>query len=370
MGIFGLTSPQETMTPIKGVESSVEKKITGLDSVRVIEELDCTVDGKFLTPTHAVSEYSEQEWKTLRTEGFLNVHPEWKALYESQKEWQNLAIKETLMQRQYGHHIDDRNRFLDSLRFAGVEKRELTKEMIEAIGKQWRYESPSLVNEIYDRYEREIRNRGTIPPENPSEAYQKYTALERRNRAYLENIWHAQDVTNELQKQSDLEEKQAVVDHTVAIESQDMVEQKNTTLLEKESLLKAQVRNSVKKIPFLDHMEWRPHFRDGLRVLRKDHSEDVAFNQDNNESVHVGADNNTAALSREEMNEVHAEGQEAVSAAINALILEYKAPSYDEAGTKKRIVELEEKIAQLVSTIPYLNTTGEPNKETLQAYLS
>ena len=400
MGLFGFGSSRETMAPTRGVENST-KEIVGLDSVRAIQELDYTADGKFLTPANAVSEYSEQEWRTLRTEGFLNTHPEWKEIYLSQKEWQDLAIRETLMERRYGHHIDDRNRFLDSLRFAAVEKRELTKEMIEAIGKQWRYESPSLANEIYDRYEREIRNRGAIPPEDPSEAYQKYTALQRRDRAYIEKIWYAKDVANGLRKQSELEKKQAVVDHAVVIESEDMVEKKNNTLLEKESLLKAKARESIKEIPLLDRMQWRPHFADGLRVLRKDHSEDVASMQADNESVRADAheqyskkiadvafqtlsaeqklaeaQNSFDALesipapTREEINEAHKEGEDAVSAAINALILEYKASNYDEIGTKKRIVELEQKIDQLIENTPYLNAGGEPNRETLEAFLA
>ena len=401
MGLFGFTSSPKTMAPTKGVESSVEKNITGLDSVRVIQELDYTADGKFLTPTNTVSEYSEQEWKTLRTEGFLNVHPEWKELYESHKEWQDLAIKETLMQRKYGHHIEDRNRFLDSLRFSAVEKGELTKEMIEKLGKEARYESPSLASEIYDRYEREIRNRGAIPPEDPSEAYQKYTALERRDRVYIEKLWRAAEIAKGLREQDALEKKQQAKNNQLSVESQMMIEKKTESNLEQETKLKARLRESISHIPLLDRMQWRPGFAGALRELRNEHASEIADIQKGTESVREDMNNqyearitevqsgtmsamqklseaqnsfealkNIPDLTKKEITEVHKEGEDAISSAINALILQYKAPAYDEAGTKKRAAELEQKIEQLTQTIPYLNATGEPNRETLQAFLA
>ena len=389
------------MAPTKGVESSVEKKITGLDSVRVIQELDYTADGKFLTPTNAVSEYSEQEWKTLRTEGFLNVHLEWKELYESQKEWQDLAIKETLMQRKYGHHIEDRNRFLDSLRFSAVEKGELAKEMIEKLAKETGYESPSLASEIYDRYEREIRNRGAIPPEDPSEAYQKYTALERRDRAYIEKLLRAAEIAKGLREQDALEKKQQAKNNQLSVESQMMIEKKTERNLEQEAKLKARLRQSISHIPLLDRMQWRPGFAGALRELRNEHASEIAGIQKGTESVREDMNNqyearitgvqsgtmsavqklseaqnsfealkNIPDLTKEEITEVHKEGEDAISSAINALILQYKAPAYDEMGTKKRAAELEQKIEQLATTISYLNATGEPNREMLRAFLA
>jgi hypothetical protein len=401
MGLFGFTSSQERVAPTKSAESSVEKNITGLDSVRVIQELDCTADGKFLTPTNAVSEYSEKDWKTLRTEGFLNAHPQWKELYESQKEWQDLAIKETLMQRQYGHHIDDRNRFLDSLRFSAVEKGELSKEMIEKIGKEAGYESPSLASEIYDRYEREIRNRGAIPPEDPSEAYQKYTALERRDRIYIEKLWRAAEIAKGLREQDALEKKQQAKNNQLSVESQAMIEKKTESNLEQEAKLKARLRESISHIPLLDRMQWRPGFAGTLRELRNEHADIIADMHNSTESVRQNMNaqyeekiadvqsetmsamqklaeaqnsfealKNIPDLTKEEITEAHKEGEDAISSAINALILQYKAPTYDEAGTKKRAIELEEKIAQLAKNIPYLNDSGEPNRETLQKFVS
>ncbi len=399
MGLFGFKSSHETQAPANGVENS-SGEIVGLDSVRTIVGLDRTYDGTFLTPTNSASEYSEKDWKTLRTEAFLSTHPEWNELYASQKEWQDLATLETAMQSRYGEHIDERNRFLDSLRSTAVEKGELSKEMIEAAATAFGYTSPSLVNEIYDRYEREIRNR-RLEPEDPSDAYQKYTALQRRNRAYLEKIIYAQDVARGLRKQKMAEDKQGAFNHKVTTETNILVEKKQDAFADKEKALKVKLRESITQIPLLDRMQWRPHFADQLRTLRADHTEyvssiardyeglrdvgnaktEVALKNIQSETLSAAQKLGEAqndfdgvkgipAPTKEEIKEVHAEIEDAVSTAINALLLEYKVEGYDELSTKKRIVELEEKIAQLAKNIPYLNASGEPNRETLEAFLA
>ncbi len=400
MGFFGSRkSSQETMATRKDVENS-SGEIVGLDSVRTIVGLDKTADGKFLTPTNSVSEYSEKDWKTLRTEAFLSTHPEWKELYSSQKEWQDLATLEASMESRYGAHIEERNRFLDSLRSTAVEKGELSKEMIETAAQQFGYTSPSLVNEIYDRYDREIRNRA-LAPEDPSEAYKKYTALERRNRAYLEKIIYAQDVATSLREQKKIEDEQNALNHRITVETNSAIEKKEDAFIEKEKQLKAKLRQSISEIPLLDRMQWRPHFADQLRTLRAEHAEDISdtvqggkeirevYAEQTGEALYsaqhdtyLNAQNlsaaqndfdavkNIPAPTNEEIKEARIEIEDTISAAINALLLEYKVEGYDELSTKKRIVELEEKIAQLAKNIPYLNAGGEPNRETLQAFLA
>lgn len=399
MGLFGFGSSNETLVLEKSTENKTEE-ILGLEAVKPIVGLEVTYDGKFLTPSNAKSTYSEKDWKTLRTEAFLQSHPEWKQIVDAKREWWDLATTETIMLSRYGTDVEGRNRFLDVLRTRAVENHGLTKAMIEEVSASVGYSYPKLTDEIYSRYEQEIKNRNITPTES-SDAYTKYTALERRSRDYIGKIVYATDVANTLREQKKYEDMQHTKNHYLNVEIGDTQEKEHASFLEKETALKNRIRESIKEIPLLDRMQWRPGFAGELRALRKEYSDTVEDRERGDESIREDmnrqftekkADISRDALSaaqklgeyqnsvdsvkdipvptKQESGQVKQEIVDAVSDAINALILEYKVVGYDEVGTKKRALEIEQKIATLLKSTPYLNASGEPNRETLQEFIS
>lgn len=367
------------------IKKEIEKvELTSFDKVE---------GGSLATPFGEKSKYNEQDWRILRTDSFLLEHPDWKNLIEVKKQWADLAYKEYLYNVKFGANINLRNRTLDQIRFEAVERDSLGEHIIDEWFSKFGYSNNTLKKEILSEYRNTV---SSYPePENPSESFIKTESQIKREQLAIEKWFLVKEIAKALREIHEIESQHNMLKHDINVETQDMSQSRELGFQKKENAIKQEFMN----IPENVRREWRDYYAKRLKEIRVEHGQiQEKSNEDLNEinkhyqekaeeKIHHliltieqkkkeieeikikekllgNPEKPTEDDRRTHKNELVDESRRR----INQLILGFKVENFDELKIREEIRDLENKLNNLHKSIPYLTETGEPNKETLDAF--